>query len=269
MSIGLAPVSGGQLAYDVDGEGLPLVLVHAGICDRRMWDGVWETLAAGHRVVRYDARGFGESGPATASFSPRADLVALLDHLGIGRAALCGVSYGGQIVVETALEYPQRVGALALVCCAVDWDTAPTDLVTRMDEADEVGGEGDVERAVELELRIWLDGYGRPEPLDPMVREAVRTMNLRVWTLALERTGSSVALVPPASSRLGSVGVPTLVVAGEYDVPFMTESCRSMAAAVPGARFELVSGVAHLPPMERPAVFASLLLDFLESVSTD
>jgi len=179
VSVGLAPVSLGRLAYEAEGEGPPLVLVHAGICDRRMWDGVWQALVARHRVVRYDARGFGESGPATATFSPRADLVSLLDHLGIDRAALCGVSFGGRIVLETALEYPQRVGALALVCCAVDWDNAPADLVARIEEADEVGEEGDVERAVELELRIWLDGYGRPEPLDPIVREAVRTMNRR------------------------------------------------------------------------------------------
>ncbi|HEU0248952.1 MAG TPA: alpha/beta fold hydrolase [Gaiellaceae bacterium] len=268
MSFGHAPVSGGRLAYDVEGEGPPLVLVHAGICDRRMWDAVWQTLAARHRVVRYDARGFGESGPATVTFSPRADLVALLDHLGVDRAALCGVSFGGRIVLETALEYPQRVGALALVCCAVDWDTAPADLVARMEEADEAGEGGDVDRAVELELRIWLDGHGRPEPVDPTVREAVRTMNLRAWTLGLESTGSSVALAPPAPPRLASVDVPTLVVAGEHDVPFMTESCRSLATAVPGARFELVGGVAHLPPMERPDVFGSLLLDFLASVST-
>jgi 3-oxoadipate enol-lactonase len=268
VSSGLAPVTGGRLAYDVAGEGPPLVLVHSSICDRRMWDGVWQTLAARHRLVRYDARGFGESGPATATFSPRADLVALLDHLGIDRAALCGVSYGGRIVLETALEYPQHVAALALVCCAVDWDTAPADLVTRIEKADEVGEKGDVERAVELELRIWLDGHGRSEPVDPIVREAVRTMNLRAWALALESTGSSVALDPPALPRLGSVAVPTFVVAGEYDVPFMTESCRSLAAAVPGARFQLISGAAHLPPIERPAVFASLLLDFLGSVAS-
>ena len=91
-------------------------------------------------------------------------------------------------------------------------------------------------------------------------------MNLRAWTLGLESTGSPVLLVPPASGRLASVAAPTLVVAGELDVPFMTESCQSLAAAVPGARFELVGGAAHLPPMERPAVFASLLLDFLGSV---
>jgi 3-oxoadipate enol-lactonase len=268
VSLGIVPVTGGQLAYDVEGEGPPLVLVHAGICDRRMWDGVWQTLAARHRVVRYDARGFGESGPATASFSPRADLVALLDHAGIDRAALCGVSFGGRIALETALEYPQRVGALALVCCTADWDTAPGDLVARMEEADEAGEEGDVERAVELELRIWLDGHGRPEPVDPTVREAVQAMNLRAWSLGLESTGTSVALVPPASLRLASVGVPTLVAAGEYDVPYMTESCRSLAATIPGAHFELVGGAAHLPPLERPAVFASLLLDFLGSVPT-
>ena len=132
MTVGFADVAGGRLAYDVEGEGSALVLAHAGICDRRMWDSVWETLVARHRVVRYDARGFGESGPTTASFSPRADLVALLDHLDIDRAALCGVSFGGRIVLETGVEYPQRVGALALVCCAIDWDTAPVDLLARI-----------------------------------------------------------------------------------------------------------------------------------------
>ncbi|HSF61365.1 MAG TPA: alpha/beta fold hydrolase [Gaiellaceae bacterium] len=267
MTVGVAPVNGGRLAYEVEGEGPGLVLVHAGVCDRRMWDGVWPALTARHRVVRYDARGFGESGPARASFSPRADLVALLDHHGIGRAALCGVSFGGRIALETALEYPDRIGALALVCCAVDWDDAPDELRERIEEADEAGEEGDVERAVELELRIWLDGDGRAGPLDPVLRESVRAMNLRAWGLALESTGSAERLMPPASTRLGSVGVPTLVIAGEYDVPFMTESCRSLAVAVPRARFELLDGVAHLPPLERPDLFAPLLLDFLGSVS--
>jgi pimeloyl-ACP methyl ester carboxylesterase len=266
VTVGVAPVSGGRLAYDVDGEGPAVVLVHAGICDRRMWDGVWPSLTARHRAVRYDARGFGESGPATTSFSPRADLVAVLDHLGIDRAALCGVSFGGQIALETALEHPDRVIALALACCAVDWGDAPDDLVGRMEEADAAGEAGEVERAVELELRIWLDGHARAEPLDPELRESVRVMNLRVWALGLESTGSVERLTPPASTRLGSVGVPTLVVAGEYDVPFMTESCRSLAAVVPRARFELLGGVAHLPPLERPDVFAALLLDFLASV---
>ena len=265
MTSGIAPVSGGRLAYDIEGDGPALVLVHAGICDRRMWDGVWPALAARHLVVRYDARGFGESGPVKDPFSPRADLAALLDHLGIGRAALCGVSYGGQIALETALEYPDRVRALALVCCTAAWDDAPDGLVERMEEAEAAGEGGDVDRAVELELRIWLDGDGRAEPLDPELREGVRAMNLRAWELGLESTGSAERPMPPASTRLGSVGVPTLVVAGEHDVPFMTESCRSLANAIPGARFELMRGVAHLPPLERPAVFAPLLLDFLQS----
>jgi pimeloyl-ACP methyl ester carboxylesterase len=266
VSFGVASVSRGRLVYDVGGEGPPLVLLHAGICDRRMWDGAWEALAARHRVVRYDARGFGESSPPTASYSPRADLVALLDHLEIDRAVLCGVSFGGRVVLETALEYPCRVRALALVCCAVDWESAPADLAARIEEADEAGESGNVERAVELELRIWLDGHGRREPLDSVVREAVRTMNSRAWTLGLQSTGSPAALTPSAASRLESISLPTLVIAGEHDVPFMTESCQSLAAAVPGARFELVAGAAHVPPIERPDVFASLLLDFLESV---
>ena len=84
------------------------MLVHAGVADRRMWDPQWPAFAAAHRVVRYDARGFGESLPPTGPWSHHADLLALLDELGIGRAHLVGTSMGAGIAVEAALARPAR-----------------------------------------------------------------------------------------------------------------------------------------------------------------
>jgi 3-oxoadipate enol-lactonase len=261
-------VEGGELAYDVDGNGTPLVLVHEGICDRRMWDDVWVRLAAESRVARYDMRGFGDSSVPAGPFAPHEDLVAVLDHLGFEAAVLCGVSFGGSIVLDAALARPERVLALALTCCSARGMQAPPELRARMDEADAIGEAGDLDRAVELELRIWIDGEGRPEPVDPRVRERVREMNRRAWELALRSEGSLERPDPPAAERLVDVRAPTLVVAGEYDQPWVTESCRALARGIPDARFELVEGVAHAPPLERPDVFAGLLREIVESVGS-
>jgi pimeloyl-ACP methyl ester carboxylesterase len=253
---------GGELAYDVAGEGLPLVLVHAGICDRRMWDDVWPTLAKRHRVVRFDLRGFGGSSVPLEPYAAHDDVIALLDQLELERAVLSGVSFGGSIELDVALAHPDRVRALVLVSCSARGMQAPADLRARIDEADGAGEAGDFDRAVELELRIWLDGVGRRTPVDPRVRERVRAMNRAAWERVLDSAGT-IALDPPAAGRLAEVGVPTLVVAGEHDQPWITEACRTLAREIPNAAFELVEGVAHLPPLERPDVFVELLDDFL------
>lgn len=262
MTSGRLGVAGGEIAYDVAGDGPALVVVHAGICDRRMW-GPLVPLLHGRQVVALDMRGFGASSPVTDGADRRRDLVALLDHLGIERAALCGVSFGGVVALETALVVPDRVSALVVCGSALDWSTLPAELEARIVEADAAGEQGDVDRAVELELGIWVDGVGRPEPVDPGIRERVGTMNRRAWELALAATGEPAGLDPPAGLRLGELAVPTLVVAGAFDVPWMVESARRLAGSITGARFELLDGCAHLPPLERPEAFAALLASFV------
>ena len=108
---GYVRVEGGRLWAEWAGEGSGVVLAHAGIADARQWDPQWDALIAGHRVVRYDLRGFGRAEVEHVRFSNRADLVAVMDAAGIERAVLVGCSRAGSIVVDTALEYPgPRVG---------------------------------------------------------------------------------------------------------------------------------------------------------------
>ena len=113
---GWADVAGGRLPYEVAGDGPGVVLAHAGIADMRQWDPQWEALAAAHRVVRYDLRGFGRADVVDTRFSNRADLVAVMDAAGLDRAVLVGCSRAGSIVIDTALEYPDRVSGLVWVC---------------------------------------------------------------------------------------------------------------------------------------------------------
>ena len=265
MRSGRVSVPDGELAYDVEGDGLPLVLVHAGICDRRMWDDVWAELASRYRVARFDMRGFGDSTVAAVPYAPHDDVFAVLDHLGLESAVLCGVSFGGAVELDAALAAPDRVHALILVCCSARGMPPPDDLRARMEEADNAGERGDVDTAVELELRIWVDGEGRSEPVAARVRERVREMNRRAWERALEGVAPA-QLDPPAAERLSEIDVPTLVVAGEHDQPWITDACRSLARGIPGARFALMHDAAHLPPLERPADFAELVSGFLDGL---
>ena len=106
-------VPGGRLLVVDEGQGPPIVLLHAGIANLRSWDAMAPYLvAADYRVVRYDQRGFGETTTEAVPFSNRADVIALLDHLGIGRAALVGNSRGGVIALDTAAEFPDRIVAV-------------------------------------------------------------------------------------------------------------------------------------------------------------
>src|SRR5512137_2742365 len=105
-------VPGGRLFVASDGEGPAVVLIHAAVADHRAWDAMVPTLAAKYLVVRYDYRGFGATTTEDVDFSYQADLIAVLDALGIGRAALVGNSRGGMIAFDTAIEFPDRVVAV-------------------------------------------------------------------------------------------------------------------------------------------------------------
>src|SRR5215213_7322991 len=116
---GMAEVNGARIYYEVAGEGEPLVLVHAGIADSRMWEGQFKAFAERYRVIRHDMRGFGRTALVDGAYSHHEDLRTLLDKLKVERAHLVGCSMGGGAVLDFALEYPQRVGNLVLVGSAV------------------------------------------------------------------------------------------------------------------------------------------------------
>ena len=190
-------------------SGPPLVLVHAGITDRGMWDDVWEDLARSHTVIRYDTRGFGETRitDPTVAYSNRADLIAVLDHLGIQRAALCGVSRAGSIVVDTTLEFPDRVSALIPVAAGLGgFEVEPTPqeevAFTELERLEEAK---DWPAVVERELRVWVDGLGRAPDRVPQVRSA----SARCSSRSTATTRPTARSTSSRSSRARWAGSPT------------------------------------------------------------
>jgi len=262
---GTVEVDGARLWYEATGRGYPLVLLHAGIADARMWDDQVATFAERYTVVRYDARGFGRSDPPVGPFSPRADLAGLLAALGIPRAHLVGCSMGGTVALDTTLERPDLVSAL--VVCGSTPSGYPRDetLVKGWEAVDEAFEAGDVAHAVELELRMWVDGPNRgPDAVAPAVREKVRDMDAALF--AMPDTGEPQKLDPPAMERLGDIRVPTLVLVGDQDQPSTVAAAELLAERIPNARQAVIRDTAHLPNMERAAAFNRLVLDFLAKV---
>ena len=255
--------------YEVAGDGPPVILSHAGIADSRMWDPQWETFPRSHRVVRYDNRGYGRSPHSPGTYSLPADLIALLDELELGPAALVGASMGGGISLQVAVARPDLVSALVLVGSGLRGHDWSEDLTRAWSEEEEAFERGDLDAAVEVNLRTWVDGPGRSSSeVDPAVRRKVGEMQRRA--LELYREGGADAqeetLVLDIGERLGEISAPTLVLVGELDVPDIHQIADQLENEIPDARRATIAGTAHVPSMERPDEFDRLVLGFLAEV---
>jgi pimeloyl-ACP methyl ester carboxylesterase len=266
-----AAINGAQIYYEIAGAGQPVVFVHAGIADRRMWDSQFEAFAERYRVLRYDHRGMGKSSMPAGTYALRDDLHALMRHFGGTPAVLIGCSMGGSVALDCVLEHPDAARALVLVCAGVSGNTLePSDAMKRLwKQVDELAGKRDLDGANEIELRMWVDGVRRtPDQVDPAVRELVREMNLASFTRDEERKqGQPQAMEPPAFGRLGEVHLPTLVIVGSDDQPLIVQTADILASQIPGARKVVMEGLAHVPNMEQPAEFNQIVLDFLDEVA--
>ncbi|HJR18547.1 MAG TPA: alpha/beta hydrolase, partial [Actinomycetota bacterium] len=168
---GFVPVDGGRLWYEVAGEGAPVVLLHGGLWDSRMWEDQFEALAERCRAVRYDLRGYGQSDRPEKSYSHSDDLAALLDHLKIERAALVGLSMGAAVAIDFTLENPGRVDALVLAAPGLGGYEWSEDLERKYAPVEEALEKGELERAAELELAIWARKQKKDDPRDLRMRE--------------------------------------------------------------------------------------------------
>ena len=253
---------GARLAYEVTGDGPAVVLVHGFGLDQRMWDPQAEHLAARFRVVRYDCRGFGASGPfdPAVPYTHAGDLLALLDHLAIGDAALVGLSFGGRVVLQAALAAPARARGLVLLDAVLDgvpWDpesAAGVDEVARQVRA---GG-------IPAARQAWL--------AHPLFAAARRRPGLasRLAAMVAEYPGQHwlgqdphQRALPEPIDALEQVTVPTLVVVGDQDVPGFREMSAVLARRIPGAQYRVITGAGHMANLEQPAAVNDLLTRFL------
>jgi 3-oxoadipate enol-lactonase len=263
-------VPGGRLAAESTGDGPPIVFVHSAIVNRRSWDGVVPlVVGAGYRAITYDMRGFGESTTEEVDFVAHEDVLAVLDHFDVDRAAVAGNSMGAIFAQEAVLAAPDRFVAYIWVGGGIGgWNREPSpaeaELLQAEDDAEEAG---DPDLAAELDARIWVDGWadGLSQPstrVDPAVRDAMKRMDRELLEPG-RKFGERQRPDPPAAERLASIAVPTLVVIGDLDTSGTRAAADKVAAEVPGARLVRLPDVAHLIGLEAPDRLATLIVEHL------
>ena len=258
--------NGARIAYDTAGSGPAVLLIHAGVANRTMWDDQVAALRDAYRVIRYDTRGFGETETDAVEFSNRADIAALLDHLGEERAHLVGLSRGGMIALDFAIEHPERVRSLTVVAGGIGGYESPDELPAETWEPVEaMWKEKEWEKLADWETAFWADGHDQSPERVPDVRRRVHGWVLENY-LAEKEEGTPQPMDPPAVGRLGELKAPLLVMLGTLDDPGTVESMRHLAATVPGARLEEFES-AHMVNLEHPERFNRTLRAFLDGVS--
>jgi pimeloyl-ACP methyl ester carboxylesterase len=249
------------------GVGGALVLLHAGVCDRRCWREVGARLgAAGRDVVAYDRRGFGDVAPAGGPFRHVDDVLGVLDAVSPDAPAwLVGGSMGGAVALDAALEAPERIAGLVLVAPAVSGDleldeevyNAATDgLAGAIDAAWTAGA---LEECNRLEVWLWLDGPAGPEG---RVSGAPRALALEMNRIVIANgePDADGASGLDAASRVHEIAIPVIVVCGELDVAIKVRRSAELADALANATYRSLPGRAHLPYLEAPDEIAALIM---------
>ena len=253
-------VSGGRIHYEQCGAGSAIVLIHDGLLHSVVWDGIWTRLCGEYRVLRYDRRGYGQSDPPKAAFSPVEDLAALLGHAKIPRAALVGCSSGSALAIDFAIHHPESVESLVLIGPVVHGmpSSAFFDERGRRNSAPLEKGDG------KGAAKNWSeDGFeiarghesARRKVFDVLARNP---QNLR-YTGEFE-----LRFKVPAIARLSEIVVPTLILVGEHDIADVHAHSGAIQAGIWGSRREIVKGSGHLVPLEAPDDLASRIRAFLE-----
>lgn len=264
----LADVNGVRLYYEARGEGRAVVLVHGFGCGIRSWDPQADALARAYRVIAYDVRGHGLSeAPADPAAYSQAlsieDLRGLLAHLGIARAAVIGLSMGGNIALNFALAHPTMVAALVVADTGAgsdgtaDWNATAEGFAHVLDT-------GGMEAFADLAMASPL--FARYAATAPEAERSLRACLMTHRARGLAHTARQVLAKRPTlyslEDRLAALRVPTLLVVGEDDEP-----CRKvhdfMARTIPGARAVVLPGTGHLTNLESPAEFNTLVTRFL------
>jgi 3-oxoadipate enol-lactonase len=241
-----------DLWYEDSGSGPPVMLLHEGVVDSRIWARFLPHVADRLRTISYDQRGYGRSPMWTGPYSPVDDLVSVLDAAGVESAALIGTSRGGRIAIQAALDRPERVSALVPAVSGLAGHPLQIEATPKQEARWEAAeASGDLAAMAEIDMEIWA----------PMgVDDALRAM-------FVENAEASNAEDPaqevPSAGRLDEISVPTLVITAARDVPAINELGMLLVREIPRARHAVIEEADHMVQWRAPKEFAHLVLDFL------
>lgn len=266
---GFISIHNAKLYYEVAGMGTPLVTIHAGVADSRMWNNEFAYFAQSNQVIRYDMRGYGKSEPVEGEFSHLSDLDLLLKTLEIHEPiVIMGCSMGGSLAMDFALTYPSKVKALVMV------DSGPSGLEldvptpSKFTDAEKAFESGDLDLVAEIETQIWFDGMGRiPEQANPTMRKLLYDMNRLVLSHEVKGLGKRLPNNDTlAFNLLESLNIPVLIIVGSHDTPYFLAAADYMKEKIKFANKITIEDAAHLPNMDKPQEFQRVVEKLLSSI---
>ncbi len=268
-------VKGGSIYYEARGNGVPVVLIHAGYLDRRMWDSQFDALSRTCHAIRYDVRGFGKSEAGNSTYSDAVDLKSVLDSLEVESAILVGVSNGGRIALDFAVEYPERTRALVLMNFGVSGyePEGPEeeslleglqDTESRYVEALE---RGNYREAATIDVDTWT----------PLVEDKTREWLIAIATENVAKQAEysedfnsgklQVSPEPPAFRRLENLKMPVLMILGDRDLPGQVQVVRRMHRLIPNSELIVIEGADHIASLSKKKEFDIVLSEFIRKMS--
>jgi 3-oxoadipate enol-lactonase len=260
-------VPGGTIYAESTGDGPAVVLVHAGVAHLRMWDDQVAALRDAYRVIAYDTRGSGKTRVANETpYSNSGDLGLVMDHFGAESAHVVGLSRGGQIALDFAVNSPERTRSLTWVAGGVRGLEMPDDPrdVAAWEQTEPLIATKEWEKIVEIETALWTDGPDQPPTrVDPDVRRRMVQWNLESYR-ADQSPEQVIAPEHVAAQALDRLTMPVLAMWGDLDVTNIVANGEWLVANVPGIRSRVFEGVAHMVNLERPTEFNQLLREFLD-----
>ncbi len=236
-------------AEDSGGSGPVLILLHEGVGDSRMWDPVWPQLSNHFRLIRYDVRGYGKSPAATEEYTLLGDLTTVLTHFGVDSAHIAGCSMGGLAAIELALDQPDRVQSLVLLCPGISGAVMPDEPELEA-QCDEFAAAGDLDGIARVLLGMWGAAGDDPVVTDLMLSSLRATESEEEFLRPAE----------PVLDRLGEVRAPTVLMIGAKDYPPLVASNKIAAERIPGCEMIWMAGVDHYPTIRVPDLVTATIL---------
>jgi 3-oxoadipate enol-lactonase len=268
LKTGYLEIGKAKIYYEEKGTGTPLIMIHGGFIDRRMWDDQFEYFSKDYRVIRYDVRNHGLTTSDSDTYTNYDDLNKIMEKLKIDKAIVMGLSMGGLITIDFAIAHPEKVLAIIPVSTGVSGNTKKDEGWKEFDRnLNDAFAKDDLELAAEYMLRAWTDGPKRtPEQMDKTIRDYVKLMlmdTFKKWDsrLMLQR------LNPPAIGRLSEIKVPVLTIYGDIDMPGIIDLADKIEKEIPGSKKYAIKNAAHMNNMEFPKEFNDIVEKFLNEIN--
>ncbi len=256
---------GCRLAYEITGEGLPLVLIHGWTFDRNIWSSQVFEFSQHYKTIIYDRRGYGESDGKLDLRKDLDDLTDLLDHLAIDSACIHGMSQGGRVALRYAITQPAKVKALILQCAALDGYVVPKAYEggqIPLAHYSTLAKQGDIEAVRDGWMNHQLMKI--PTSRSSLKKQVKKIVDRYSGDDLAENITESMAFPINIAENLQKITIPTLIIEGTEETAMTIDVANKLHEEIQGSKKTVITGNGHLINLIEPEKYNQAVIDFLQ-----